>query len=154
MTRRDTIFKHFLDGLTYREIAEKVGLSRQRVQQIVRPPKPVYDAVKDRASGKCERCGIHVQDGHVHHVESSGRTVETFNQMEQLLYLCPSCHRTIHVKRLGPHSRMLQIGIRVTPKQKREFERAAASRSMSLSAWLRWLAHAELKRSADVRPVG
>jgi hypothetical protein len=47
-----------------------------------------------------------------------------------------------------------QIGVRVVPKEKQQFERAAAKESTTVSEWLRRLGHAELKRSADVRPVG
>lgn len=144
MDRRDTIFRHFLDGLTYAAIAKKVGLSRQRVQQIVRPPKPIYDAVKARAHGKCESCEIHIQDGHVHHIEADGRTVETFNDLHNLLYLCPACHRRMHAAGPSHDGRVLQIGVRVTPREKREFQQMARKESVSVSEWLRRLAYREL----------
>lgn len=85
-----TLFRH---GLSYAAIAKKVGLSRQRVQQIIRPPKPIYDLVKARAKGKCENCGIVVASGHVHHAHNGDKN---FNDIANLQYLCPSCHRVQH----------------------------------------------------------
>ena len=57
VNRKDVI-KMYRSGMTYAAIAEKVGVSRQRIQQIVRPSAPIYRKLQQRAKGKCENCGI------------------------------------------------------------------------------------------------
>lgn len=83
------------EGKTYREIGEKLGVSHQRAQQLVRPPKAIYDAVKDRARGRCEDCGIADESGHVHHADEFAEL--HLNDAANLEYLCASCHRTRHL---------------------------------------------------------
>lgn len=99
--RRLKVFEMYLGGRSYSEIGKAVGVSRQYVQQLVRPPKPVYDAVKQRAAGKCEKCGIYVQNGHIHHIQQSGKTPDDFNEPANLQYLCPSCQRDSHSDGIG-----------------------------------------------------
>jgi hypothetical protein len=82
-----------LKGMTYAEIGKALGVSRQRAQQMVRPPKAIYDAVQDRAKGRCEHCGIELQRGHVHHKEGDD---VGYNDLRNLEYLCISCHRAVH----------------------------------------------------------
>lgn len=86
----------FLAGRSYREIGEALGVSRQYAQQLVRPPAIVYNLVKRLAAGCCQRCGIAVRSGHVHHVGTTNRTLDNFNDLDNLKYLCPSCHRAEH----------------------------------------------------------
>ena len=83
-----------LDGESYQAIADKAGISRQRVQQLLSPPSYVRKLVKKRANDKCQKCGLLLgQSGHVHHV---GNKEEDYNDVDNLLYLCPSCHRKEH----------------------------------------------------------
>lgn len=94
---RKRITTLFIKGLTYGEIATKVGVSRQRVQQIVRPPADIYNKVRDRAKACCQKCGISVPiGGHVHHLKAEGRTVNNINNVNNLQYLCRTCHRIEH----------------------------------------------------------
>lgn len=86
----------YLAGRSYREIGEALGVSRQYIQQLVRPPAIVYNLVKQLANGCCQRCGIAVRSGHVHHVSTTDRTLDDFNDLDNLKYLCPSCHRIEH----------------------------------------------------------
>jgi len=83
----------YFQGLTYAEIGAHLDLSRQRVQQLIRPPRAIYEAVKSRAEGKCEDCGVAIQGGHVHHKNDPGLD---YNALENLLYLCASCHPKRH----------------------------------------------------------
>jgi 5-methylcytosine-specific restriction endonuclease McrA len=85
-----------LNGLSYAEIGKEMGCSRQYAQQLTRPPKEVYDFVKNRAKGKCENCREKIASGHVHHRSNRTGTVENYNDIENLEYLCRSCHRTKH----------------------------------------------------------
>ena len=79
-------------GMTYAAIGKELGVSRQRVQQWLRPPKPIYDIVRAKAQGKCEMCGIFLGYGRgdVHH-KTLGREGD-WNDLENLQLLCPSCH--------------------------------------------------------------
>lgn len=82
-----------LKGLSYAEIARRFGVSRQRVQQMIRPPKEVYNAVKERAKGRCQFCGVELDSGHVHHLNN----VEDYNDWMNLRYLCTACHTNVHM---------------------------------------------------------
>lgn len=84
-------------GLTYREIAQKLGVTRQRAQQLVRPPLPTYMGVVNRSGGRCEECRkvLAKGDGHMHHISIKEWD---YNNECNLLYVCNSCHRTIHAR--------------------------------------------------------
>lgn len=96
--RRIEIFDMWVNGSSYTDIGRAFGITRQRVQQIVRPPRLVHDLVRDRANNTCQGCGIQLRpgDGHVHHVGQAARTPDDFNDPDNLEYLCRSCHRTRH----------------------------------------------------------
>ena len=92
--RRQSIINMRLEGLTYQQIAGKLNISRQRVEQIASPPKETLRALITRSGEKCENCGIIVgKSGHAHH---KGHTEDTYEDINQLDYLCPSCHRLAH----------------------------------------------------------
>ena len=83
-----------LDGLTYRDIANRAGISRQRVQQLLSPPPKIRQFVLDKYDDRCNRCGVYVgYSGHVHH---NGDNPETYNDINNLELLCLSCHRKAH----------------------------------------------------------
>lgn len=81
-----------LSGFTYREIAEQMGIARQRAQQLVRPRIGICELVRKRSNDKCEQCGEAITCGHIHHKVASGIEAADFNAPENLQYLCPSCH--------------------------------------------------------------
>lgn len=88
-----------LAGLTYAQIGLKIGLSRQRVQQIISPPPYIRRIVVNRAEGRCETCGIKVNgSGHVHHKSCAG---EDYNDVDNLQLLCVSCHMKAHPRLLN-----------------------------------------------------
>lgn len=83
-----------LNGDTYSQIAKKLKISRQRVQQITSPPKEVRDYIIQKYNGRCARCDIQVhKTGHIHHV---GSIDENYNDIDNLILLCPSCHCKEH----------------------------------------------------------
>src|SRR6516225_16594 len=127
------VLELWLKGLTYAEVARAVGLSRQRVQQIVRPPKAVYDLVVKRASGCCRDCGVKLLSGHVHRENHDS---EDFNDIENLVYLCPACHRKRHAPR---PSKKLNNPFRfvVTKAEAALIRGKAKEQRMSLSEYLR-----------------
>jgi len=83
-----------LDGYTYKRIADDTGVSRQRIQQLLSPPKEVRNYVIRKYNGQCADCGIIVgRSGHVHHNDSD---LDTYNDIDNLVLLCISCHRQRH----------------------------------------------------------
>jgi hypothetical protein len=79
-------------GMSYKEVAEAMGISPQRAQQLNKPPVQVYNLVKKRADGKCEKCGKPVFRGNVHHIKYGEHPWD----LECLLYVCVPCHSMIH----------------------------------------------------------
>mgnify|MGYP001581133046 CR=1 FL=1 len=96
---RSELLQLRLDGMTYAAIAVKAGISRQRVQQLLRPPTPIYNMVKRQSESRCAQCGILVRDGHVHHITSTNG--DTYDDLSNLLYVCPTCHRSFHERERG-----------------------------------------------------
>lgn len=95
--RRKTAIELRLKGLTYAQIGEQLGVSRQRVQQMTRPPHAIQLLIRKRANCRCEKCGVELNtgNGHVHHV---GGEDYDFNDLENLQYLCISCHLKAHME--------------------------------------------------------
>lgn len=85
-----------LNGNTYQDIGRLLGVSRQRIQQLLKPPRAVAEEIKKRAHGRCEQCGLPGLSHHLHHRLATKRQEDTFNDLDNLQYLCPSCHRQAH----------------------------------------------------------
>ncbi len=95
MNRKGEMLKMRLDGHTYRQIADKMGISPQRVQKILSPPTSIRLLVIKRTQGLCEDCGILLGwHGAVHHEPANGE--EDYNDLDNLHLLCASCHRKRH----------------------------------------------------------
>ena len=97
MSNRQDALALRLSGLSYQQIGTQLGISRQRVQQLVSPPPSVRRYVVHRAEGRCQQCSVMVgTSGHVHHRDSRGTTENNFNDLSNLQLLCITCHRTAH----------------------------------------------------------
>ena len=96
MERRSAALAGRLEGKTYQQIARELGISRQRVQQLISPPRDIRDLVSERAGGKCEECGILPRDPHIHHKGAVGLGPDIYNDAINLQLLCASCHRKAH----------------------------------------------------------
>ena len=94
--QRDEMMRRRLEGETYGGIAREMGISRQRVQQILSPPKTVRLAVLERAGQMCEACGGGFARLHVHHKDSIGVEPERYEDLANLEALCQTCHRWAH----------------------------------------------------------
>lgn len=70
-----------LAGLTYMEIGEALGFSRQNAQQCLRP--------KIENDGRCTRCGVYQQHLHRHHPDYKSDVIEL---------ICISCHTKVHAE--------------------------------------------------------
>jgi hypothetical protein len=91
---KEQIEDMYRDGITYSQIAKKFGISRQRVAQIIFPDRRLYRALQQRAQLRCEECEVYVEHGHAHHLKPNPDGDVT--TLENLAYLCPSCHRKTH----------------------------------------------------------
>ena len=73
-----------ISGLTYAQIGEKMGLSRQRIQQILAPQNKRYELLKTEINGVCQGCGGMFDVLDRHHLDYS---------KDEVVFLCKSCHR-------------------------------------------------------------
>lgn len=106
-----------MSGLTYAEIAQQLGVSRQRAQQLVKPDVYIIHAVKRRAAWRCEECHVHLSQGHVHHRDAHGPTADTYNELDNLQYLCARCHVMAHIAMDGvPKGFSLPRGHKKAPR--------------------------------------
>jgi hypothetical protein len=77
-------------GLTYAEIGEAVGLSRQRIKQLVAQPSNVVDVVRRKAKSRCKNCAVETQKGFIY--SPDGSDVSDLSNMDKLIYLCLRCY--------------------------------------------------------------
>ncbi len=95
MTTAEEALQLRLQGFTYQAIGTQLGISRQRIQQLLAPPPAIRTIVVNAASGTCAGCGLLVgRSGHVHHKGSTNG--DSFNDLANLELLCISCHRLTH----------------------------------------------------------
>lgn len=95
-------------GFSYQIIGKTLGVSRQYAQWLCKPPKSVMRELQirsewktePRGKRKCEACGEAKAIYHTHHIDNKVEVWE-YNKLENLLYLCISCHREIHSRRLS-----------------------------------------------------
>ena len=67
-----------IEGDSYATIAQAADISRQRVQQLIAPPKHVRDLIVKRFNSNCNNCGLNVHDsGHLHHPEDESNYTDT-----------------------------------------------------------------------------
>jgi DNA-directed RNA polymerase subunit RPC12/RpoP len=93
-SRRQAVIAMRLEGRTYQEIGDIMGVSRQRVEQLASPPVDTLEELISRSGAKCQDCGIFVgKSGHAHH---KGKSEDSYADISQLIYLCISCHRRAH----------------------------------------------------------
>lgn len=87
-----------MEGMTYAAAGRVMGISRQRVQQLIRPDAAIFNLIRERAKDACEGCRmrLRVGEGHIHHKKKTCTRIDRFNKPRNLLYLCRSCHRNAH----------------------------------------------------------
>ena len=73
-------------GFSYQEIADQFHVSRQRIQQLLKPNKAERQAILARANGRCESCGAKPKKLDLHHDTYDGPPTRA---------LCTACHRAI-----------------------------------------------------------
>ena len=134
--QRDRALVLRLSGATYREIAFVLGISRQRVQQLISPPPAIRNAVVEQAHGKCQSCGEGVGiSGHVHHQGVNGIDAEDYNDMPNLVLLCVGCHTIAHG--LDGAGRDARLSIYLSREQHRAFKALCKARGRSMNPAIR-----------------
>ncbi len=89
-----------LEGMTLREIGFRLGVSKQRVYQLLKPPAEITQEIMARTKGRCEGCGILARPAHVH-ARDIEREINGYKGKGMLRLLCLSCARQAHQKRRG-----------------------------------------------------
>lgn len=109
---RDEMIALKLGGATYAVIGEKAGVSRQRVQQLLRPTQLLRQWLQQQTDGQCQGCGLVVGvHGHIHH---QGDDIATWDNRGFLQLLCVGCHHTAHA--ILPRVYCATCGKRLTTK--------------------------------------
>lgn len=128
MKRRKSLTKEIVEmkasGMTYAAIAEKLGVSRQRIQQYFMPTIDTMHAISERTNAHCEVCGQFDQFGHYHHLKYD---YEIINEPSNIQYLCTSCHS----KERGEKRYCLNCGKRLL-RQKNYCSKACRRAHLSL----------------------
>jgi len=96
---RSLALQLILEGLTMGEISQRLGITRQGVQWLLKPPAAITQEVMARTRGLCERCGILARPAHIH--GSMERELNRYKGEGPLMLLCMSCARMAHQKRKG-----------------------------------------------------
>lgn len=84
----------WLKGMTFAAIGQQMGVTRQRVQQVLCPPPDLRKETYDQADGKCQVCGVHLGHNGQYHSTDDG-PIDDFTQ--PLTLLCLACHRLKHL---------------------------------------------------------
>ncbi len=129
MERYERALAMRLEGVTFREIGRRLGVTHQRAQQMLSPTPTVARKIKERAGNRCEECQEPAAGnvGHVHHRAAVGMTAESYNAEPNLTLLCNSCHRKAHANPLAAEWNRR----RLTPEEKAA---SAQSRAWAASA--------------------
>ena len=99
---RETAFRlAFVECQTFTEIAEKYGVSKQRIQQLVSAPPAIRKFVHENSKKVCRECGAPVvlRDMQVH--EQGAGLVDNYDNISMLICMCRDCHVTEHIKNEG-----------------------------------------------------
>lgn len=104
-------------GLTYSQIGQRFGVSRQRIQQLIAPSDSIRRYVVSKYEERCRKCGLLVGSrGDVHHALSQ---CDTYNNISVLELLCRSCHMTEHGDQKKKYKKCAQCGRNYTGSRRR-----------------------------------
>jgi len=82
--------------LSYTEIAQKYGISRQRIQQLLSPPSAIRKYIYNKHNDRCVDCGKYVgKSGHIHHTQLD-KNGANYQDIDNLILLCNGCYKKRH----------------------------------------------------------
>jgi len=121
-----------LQGHAYAVIGDKLGVSRQRIQQIIGPPRETREIVCTRSKGRCVDCNLRVGiSGHIHHRNGIGVALDDYNDIDNLVLLCIPCHLRAHNPRtVGPPCVICGLEVRHSRKQRPRHNRCHLPRTL------------------------
>ena len=76
-------------GLTYKQVGEHMGITRQRAQQLVAPSLVAKRIIRDDMGNKCSECGATNTKLELHHPSY---------KLPAVVLLCTSCHKISDAK--------------------------------------------------------
>lgn len=124
-------------GKTYAEIGVRLGVSRQRAQQLVSPTSKRLREIRNALGNKCQACGRRRIKLETHHSDYS---------LEPDKLLCPSCHRMYHnysikeVAEMQPGNKLnktKRLEIPVTPALFQSVKDCATKLGVKHTEWAR-----------------
>lgn len=86
-----------LEGYSFGTIGEHLGVSRQRIHQLLRPNPQTIHTVCLQAKYHCGICGIYISQGDIHSSDIK-KELALDTPPKDLEYLCRPCHRKAHEK--------------------------------------------------------
>ena len=95
---RSLALQLILEGLTLGKIGQRLGISRQGVHYLLKPPADIIQEVLARTRGLCERCAILARPFHIH-AQNIERELNRYKGKGTLTLLCLSCARRVHQKK-------------------------------------------------------
>lgn len=96
--RREIARRLKREGMSYANIGQHMGISRQRAQRLIAPTPLERRELLTRSKGRCERCGKKGEKLHGHHGNYEGAPSEV---------LCISCH----MKETGNQTTDIQLSV-------------------------------------------
>lgn len=126
-----------ISGHTYKEIGQMIGVSRQRIQDILK----IKDGVS--LSANCQFCGKNSDVLHKHHLNY---------ETNEFQILCPSCHTKVHFPKMKTPIKKRGVGrpkigkqnakgelfaVRVTPMEAKAINATIRSSGLKRPDWLR-----------------
>jgi predicted transcriptional regulator len=107
---RELVFLLYKKGHKQNQIAKKLGVTRQRIHQIIRNYRTITASEKKKLkniiSKFCDICGDPANQ--VHHIDKNSLN----NDPKNIMSVCESCHRTLHFGYKNELNRLVRIYLR------------------------------------------
>lgn len=141
--RREIARQLMAEGKTYKQAGEILGVSRQRVQQLVRPTDNLRKMIIEKSGNKCSFCGKEGGRLHIHHPDYLDN---------EAVVLCKSCHRRLHGGNMTGDGINKKFTVTRIDKEILDSARKLAEEDhRSAPQEIRWLIEQEIARRENVK---